>query len=214
MAKSGQPKAPQGRQHGHLQSLIETVITVVIAILVALGIQAFLVKPYRIPSGSMIPTLSLGQRILVNRLSRHPHIGEVVVFHPPIGADPANAVCGDPAQGAGHKQACDKPLPAESKQTFVKRVVGSPGDHLRIASGYVYRNGVKETGSYIQQCDSSGATYCDFPTTITVPTGEYYMMGDNRSISDDSRFWGPIPQQWIIGDAFFTYWPFSRLGFM
>lgn len=192
---------------------IELVITVAVAIGIALLVQAFLVKPYRIPSLSMYPTLRIGQRILVSRLSTHPGIGDVVVFHPPAGADPDSPVCGNPAQGTGRQQACDSPTPSESPQTFVKRVVGLPGDHLRIIDGYVYRNGVKETGSYIQSCDT-GPSFCNFPKTIVVPPGDYFMMGDNRGDSDDSRFWGPVPQKWIIGTAFFTYWPIDRIGFL
>src|SRR5579875_1249644 len=110
---------------------VELVVTIAIAIGLALLIQAVLVKPYRIPSGSMIPTLTIGQRILVNRLDTHPGLGAVVVFHPPVGAVMGvNGVCGNPDQGAGHPQACDKDVPKESNQTFVKRVVGLPGDHL------------------------------------------------------------------------------------
>jgi signal peptidase I len=173
-----------------LRSAVELVLTVAIAIGLALVIQAVLVKPYRIPTGSMIPTLQINQRILVNRLDTHPSLYNVVVFHPPAGADPASPICGDPGQGAGRAQPCDKGTPTESSQTFVKRVVGLPGDHLKIVNGRVWRNGVKET----------------------VPAGDYYMMGDNRGESDDSRFWGPVPQQWVIGVAFFTYWPIGRIG--
>jgi signal peptidase I len=173
-------------------------------------IQAFIVKPYRIPSGSMEPTLDIGQRILANRLSTHPGVGDVVVFHPPAGADPADPVCGNRSQGAGNSQACDTPTQQESSQTFIKRVVGVPGDHLKIINGHVIRNGVREKDSYIAPCGANGD--CTFPRTIVVPPGDYYMMGDNRGFSDDSRFWGPVPQKWIIGEAFFTYWPPDRIG--
>jgi signal peptidase I len=193
-----------------LRTLVELVLTVVVAIGLALGIQAFLVKPYRIPTGSMIPTLDVGQRILVNRLDTSPSLYDVVVFHPPAGADPNTAVCGSRAQGVGKSQPCDLPTTAPSTQTFVKRVVGLPGDRLRITNGHVWRNGAEETGSYIQPCPV--AEYCTFSKTIVVPAGHYYMMGDNRGESDDSRFWGPVPQKWIIGVAFFTYWPLSRVG--
>ncbi|HET9094910.1 MAG TPA: signal peptidase I [Solirubrobacteraceae bacterium] len=203
---------------GPVANIIELILTVGVAVGLALIIQAFLVKPYRIPSGSMIPTLAIGQRILVNRLDTHPALGDVVVFHPPTGAVTGDGVCGDPAQGVNqngtpHRQACDRNLPTESNQTFVKRVVGLPHDHLRIIDGYVWRNGKKETGAYIQHCLASTGAACTFRRTIVVPSGEYYMMGDNRGDSLDSRYWGPEPQRWIIGVAFFTYWPINRIGF-
>jgi signal peptidase I len=195
---------------------IELVVTVAIAIALAFLIQAFIVKPYRIPSPSMYPTLRIGQRILVSRLTTHPSLGDVVVFHPPEGATPAGgeqSFCGSREQGGGHSAPCDVPTRAESSQTFVKRVVGLPGDRLRITNGHVWRNGKEERGSYIQPCLAPGAgAQCTFPQAITVPAGMYYMMGDNRGDSDDSRYWGPVPQKWIIGVAFFTYWPIDRIG--
>jgi signal peptidase I len=90
-------------------------------------------------------------------------------------------------------------------------VVGLPGDRLRITDGHVWRNGHDESGRYLQPC-TQGAGLCTFPRTITVPAGHYYLMGDNRGDSDDSRFWGPVPQWSIIGTAFFTYWPPDRIG--
>src|SRR5581483_11053867 len=149
---------------------------------------------YRIPSGSMIPTLNIGQRILANRLAGNPSIGDIVVFHPPEGATPpgnSGPVCGNPRQGSGFQQACDQPTVQESSQTFIKRVVGLPGDHLQIINGHVIRNGKPEKDSYIAPCPSGSS--CNFPQTIVVPPGHYFMMGDNRGISDDSRFWGPVP---------------------
>src|SRR3984885_5268806 len=196
-----------------MRGLIELVITVAIAVALALLIQAFIVKPYKIPSGSMIPTLDINQRILVNRLSGNPSIGDVVVFHPPHGADLPGGECGDPNQGPGHDQPCDVATPQESSQTFVKRVVGGPGDTIQIINGHVYRNGVREKDSYIIQCGSDNAV-CNFRTPIKIPAGDYYMMGDNRPDSEDSRFWGPVPSKWIIGTAFFTYWPPDRIGFL
>jgi len=202
----------QPRRTSRLRAAVELLACVVVAVGLALLVESFLVKPYRIPSSSMVPTLSVGQRILVDRLETHPSVGDVVVFHPPTGALAAgDGLCGNGYQGGGHAQACDKDSGGESSQTFVKRVVGMPGDHLRIVDGKVFRNGVRERGAYIQPCDT-GASSCDFPQEITVPHGDYYMMGDNRGISDDSRFWGPVPQKWVIGTAFFTYWPFDRIG--
>ncbi len=200
----------KSRSTSGLKSLVELVVTVAVAVGLALLIQALIVKPYRIPSPSMEPTLAIGQRVLTNRLDTSPSLGDVVVFHPPHGADPLSPVCGSPTQGDGHGQACDTPTSSESTQTFIKRVVGMPGDHISIRGGRVYRDGVREPDSYIRPCGSDGS--CNFPKTITVPPGHYFMMGDNRGQSDDSRFWGPVPDQWIIGVAFFTYWPPNRIG--
>ena len=196
-------------------SVLELVAIVAAALALALLIQAFIVKPYRIPSGSMEPTLKIGQRILVDRLANHfssPHVGDIVVFHPPKNyaegcADPD---AGENQDGEDSARACDVAWKQPSSQTFVKRVVGVPGDRISIRNGHVTRDGVREKDSYIAPCDGSGS--CTFPTTITVPRGDYFMMGDNRGESDDSRFWGPVPQSWIIGEAFFTYWPPDRIG--
>jgi signal peptidase I len=193
-----------------LKSIIELVVTVAIAVGLALLIQAFVVKPYRIPSPSMVPTLDIGQRVLTNRLIDHPSVGDIVVFHPPAGADPAAPVCGNRNQGDGHAQACDTPTAQQSSQTFIKRVVAGPGDHLAIINGHAIRNGVREKDSYIEPCGTDSS--CNFPKPITVPPGHYFMMGDNRGASDDSRFWGPVPDKWVIGVAFFTYWPPDRVG--
>jgi signal peptidase I len=192
-----------------VKGLIELVVTVAVAVALALLIQAFIVKPYRIPSPSMVPTLDVGQRVLTNRLIEHPSVGDVVVFHPPHGADFQNPVCGNLNQGNGHPQACGEPTPQESSQTFIKRVVGGPGDTIQIINGHVYRNGVPEKDSYIVPCPS-----CNFRTPIKIPPGDYFMMGDNRPDSEDSRYWGPVPDNWIIGVAFFTYWPPDRIGFL
>lgn len=198
-----------------LRSLVGLVVTVAVAVGLALLIQAFLVKPYRVPTGSMLPTLAIDQRILVNRMDTHPGIGDVVVFHPPHGADLGSGQCADAqegftADGEALAQPCDRPLASESEQTFVKRVVGLPADVLRIVGGRVIRNGKREPDAYITAC--GGAAECTFSRSIRVPAGDYYMMGDNRGDSDDSRYWGPVPQRHIIGVAFFTYWPLDRIG--
>jgi signal peptidase I len=198
-------------------SIFELVMIVAVALGLAVAIQAFVVKPYRIPSGSMLPTLHINQRVLVDRIGMHfssPHVGDIIVFHPPKNYDQG---CADPNQGEnqdGQNDAkpCDVAQTQESSETFIKRVVGVSGDRLSIVGGHVIRNGVREKDSYIDPCDGGGA--CDFPGTITVPKGDYYMMGDNRGASDDSRFWGPVPRKWIIGKAFFTYWPPDRIGFL
>jgi signal peptidase I len=185
-------------------------VIVALALGLALAIQAWLVKPYQIPSGSMEPTLDIGQRVLVNRFLYHfsdPGIGDIVVFHPPQGAD-RGTECGDPHSP---QEACPAPTPEESSQNFIKRIVAGPGDTLSVRNGHPVVNGVEKTDEpYIAPCGNGGG--CNLPTPITIPPGYYFMMGDNRGESDDSRFWGPIPREWIIGKAFATYWPPDRVG--
>jgi signal peptidase I len=195
-------------------SVAELVFIVAVALALAFAIQAWIVKPYKIPSPSMEPTLQVGQRILVDRIGMHfgsPQVGDIMVFHPPADyescADPNQ---GENATGQSEPQACDTVGRRESSVTFVKRVVGLPGDHLRIIDGHVYRNGVEEHAPYAVPC--GGGAACNFPRTIVIPKGDYYMMGDNRPDSQDSRFWGPVPRAWLIGQAFFTYWPIGRIG--
>jgi signal peptidase I len=176
----------------------------------ALAIQAFVVKPYQIPSESMVPTLEVGQRVLVNRVIYHfgdPDAGDIVVFHPPRGADRGNQ-CGV-QRGAG--EACPEPTPERSDTNFIKRVVAVGGDRLRIEDGIPIVNGEPVDGSWeTRPCGGSGS--CNLPEEIVIPEDHYFMMGDNRGASDDSRFWGPVPRDWIIGKAFLTYWPPDRVG--
>jgi signal peptidase I len=187
-------------------------VIVALALGLALGIQAWIVKPYQIPSQSMEPTLVVGQRVLVNRFIYHftnPAIGDIVVFHPPAGAD-SGSECGV-QQPEG--QPCPRPTKAESSQNFIKRIVAGPGDTVSIREGHPVVNGVeKKSEPYTNPC--GGGSDCNLPKPITVPPGYYFMMGDNRGASDDSRFWGPIPRSWIIGEAFATYWPPDRIGLL
>lgn len=199
------------RQKSAGNSFLELVLIVGVALGLALLIQAFLVKPYRIPSESMVPTLKVGQRVLVNRIGNRfadPHVGEIVVFHPPKGA--SSETCGDPGKPAD--EACDKPTPQKDNVNFIKRVVAGPGDTLAIEGGHVILNGRRQKEPFIKPCQ--GGEQCDFPKPIKIPPGHWFMMGDNRGSSDDSRFWGPVPKSWIIGGAFATYWPPSRIGFL
>jgi signal peptidase I len=193
-------------------SLLELIMIVAVALGLALGIQAFLVKPYRIPSESMVPTLEIGQRVLVNRIGERfgdPDVGDIVVFHPPAGAEQDNTCgSGPPPEG----QVCDEPTPEKADVNFIKRVVAGPGDRIAIDNGHVILNGRRQEEPFIRPC--GGGSDCDFPREVTVPADHYFMMGDNRGASDDSRFWGPVPRDWIIGGAFATYWPPDRLGLL
>jgi signal peptidase I len=193
----------QGLPHG-LRVTIDWIVTIVGAIAIVLAIKAWVVNPYRIPSSSMEPTLHCAKpasgcearfsdRVLANRFIyrfRDPRRGEIIVFETPPAA---RARC-----GAGG--------------TFVKRLIGLPGDVLELRSegglSYVYINGKKLDEPYIgkNRRDSRG------PETFPVPQGQYFMMGDNRSQSCDSREWGTVPRKNLIGKVFATYWPPNRIS--
>lgn len=147
----------------------------------------------------MLPTLKLGQQVVVSPDPHYtPKVGDIVAFHPPAGAESVPPVCGNVSQGAGHSQACDTPTAKKSGSIFIKRVVAGPGDAVKIIDGHVYRNGKRENDSgYTLAC--GGGPSCTFSTSITIPSGDYFVLGDNRGASDDSRFWGPVPKAWIIG---------------
>jgi signal peptidase I len=189
--------------------LVETLSIVVVAIVLALGIQAFLVKPFRIPSESMVPTLAVGQRVLVDRVTprfSNPGRGDIVVFNPPTGAE--EGACGDLGNPADRP--CPEPTSGRSETNFIKRVVGLPGDRVKVIDGEVFVNGRRQAEPFARP--DADCPICDLPQEITVPPGHFFMMGDNRGASADSREWGPVPEDWLIGRAFFTYWPLPRLG--
>jgi len=161
----------------------------------------------------MVPTLDIGQRVLVNRASERlggdPEVGDIVVFHPPKGSD--DDTCGNADQRDG--EACDRPTKQRSDVNFIKRVVAGPGDTLAVEEGHVILNGKRQKESFVNDtCEGDLGRGCNMRRPIKVPADHWFMMGDNRGESDDSRFWGPVPRDWIIGNAFATYWPPKRIG--
>jgi signal peptidase I len=150
---------------------------------------------YRVSSGSMLPTLPVGSRVAVEP-GITPRVGEMIVFHPPAGATPATPVCGAPAQGAGFMQPCGIAAPGSSDAIFIKRIVAGPGDVVLIRAGRAVVNGVASNEPFAARCAGSD---CNFPAPVRVPAGHYYVLGDNRGASDDSRFWGPVPAASIVG---------------
>jgi signal peptidase I len=205
-----------------LYTSFELALSLAIIGLLIVGIQAFAVKPYRIPSGSMEPTLTIGQRLVVNRIGMDldgPHVGEIVVFHPPEGAE--QEICGPTPHLAKLEGApCAQPVAKEdSSVNFIKRVVAGPGDEIYIKEGHAFRKApgttqfIAEKDPYIAPCSPASLPECNFPVAIKVPRGHWFVMGDNRGNSDDSRFWGPVPTSWMIGGALVTFWPPDRIGF-
>jgi signal peptidase I len=184
---------------------VDWIVTIVGAIAIVLAIKAWVVNPYRIPSSSMEPTLHCARpaqgcearfsdRVLANRFIYHfhsPRRGDIVVFNVPA---EAKVKC-----GAGG--------------TFVKRIIGLPGDKVQDrvinGAGYIYIDGQKLDEPYIQPSRRDNGPQ----KTWRVPQGEYFMMGDNRASSCDSRSWGFLPRKDIIGKVFMTYWPPNRISF-
>jgi len=188
-----------------LRILVDWVVTIVGAVAIVLAIKAWVVNPYRIPSSSMEPTLHCGRpapgcearfsdRVLANRFVYHfrdPARGDVIVFQTPPSA---KAKC-----GAGG--------------TFVKRIIGLPNEtvqvKLRRGAAYVFIDGKRLDEPYIEQ-DRRDIGPAE---SFKVPAGHYFVMGDNRSQSCDSRVWGSVPRENLIGKVFMTYWPPQRISF-
>ena len=198
----------------HRSFLAELPVLIIIAFVLALVLKTFLVQAFYIPSASMEPTLLVGDRVLVNKVLykiRDPRRGEVVVFStqeegeaPPQGNLITRLLSGL-SSGLGVAPAGEK--------DFIKRVIGLPGETVEMRGGVVYINGnplPEETtaeGGYLADRDLN-----DFGP-VTVPDGQYFMMGDNRLNSSDSRFsLGTIPRDQIVGRAFVVIWPVKQLG--
>ncbi len=162
---------------GPLGTVVEIVLIVAAAFVIALVVQAFLIKPFTIHQVSMRPTLEEGDRILINRLAYRfgdEARGDIVVFHSPVHED----------------------------EDLVKRIVAIAGDTVSISGGKLYINGEAQGEPYLLEQDFSGAM-----AEIVVPPGSVFVLGDNRNNSGDSRLFGPIPTSSIIGGAFVVYWP-------
>jgi signal peptidase I len=178
--------APTARKRRPVRLAIEWGAILVVAVVAAILIRSFVVQPFFIPSGSMEPTLQVNDRVLVNKLSYHfhpVHRGDIVVFHKPPS---------DNSPGV---------------KDLIKRVIGLPGETISGQNGRVYINGDPLTESWLPK----GETTQPFPPTA-IPAGDYFMMGDNRGDSADSRFFGPVAKKLFIGRAFLRVWPLSRIG--
>ena len=158
---------------------------------------ALLGGTYRAPSENMVPTLEVGSRFFVLNFGE-PDVGDVVVVHAPAGAESSECGGGTPPAG----QMCAKPTSDRLTAKFVERVVAKGGDRISMRGGKLIRNGRPETTKGPRACTEEA---CDFPREITVPRGHLFLLGDNRGASDDSRFWGPVPEGWVEGRLWFVY---------
>ncbi len=184
-----EPKAPEGEVYAqkpdfNLVSEIRFWLRdVLFAVAIAVFIVIFVVQPVKVEGTSMQPQLVDQERIFVNRfLYRFQNVrrGDVVVFF----------------------------YPKDRSKSFIKRVLGVPGDEVEIRDGSVYINGAKIREPYLRP------EFRDFRSfhKVVVPPGEYFVLGDHRNSSNDSRSWGFVSRPLIYGKAVFSYWPVSRLG--
>ncbi len=154
--------------------------------------------PFEVNTTSMEPTYQPETKIYYDPTRTHPQIGEVVVFYLPAGAE--TEACGEVMAGG---RACTTPLPGmtKDKEISFKRVVGLPGDSIAIRQGHVIRNGQPEQPEPpTLPCEPDEKLNCEFPTPIVVPQGTYYLMADNRGLDkEDSRIFGAVPQEYILG---------------
>jgi len=166
--------------------IVELVKTIVSALILAGGIRSCVAEARFIPSESMLPTLEIDDRLIIEKISYHfrkPKRGDVVVFSP-----------------------TDTLKEQDYKEAFIKRVIGIPGDVIKVENGNVFVNNQKLTEQYIHEPPE----YKYSP--ITVPEGQYFVLGDNRNNSYDSHHWGFVPLENLIGRAAVRFWPPDRLG--
>jgi signal peptidase I len=204
------PPPPGSRQHGadpgpprssHVRSLVEWVVIIAVALIGALVIRTVLFQAFFIPSASMTPTLKVHDRILVNKLSYHVHPvhrGDIVVFKRSPG------------------------MVAEGNiKDLVKRVIGLPGDTIQTSDGHIVVDGRVLPESYLPAGTPPGPAIASAPgclpgpaTSCIIPAGHYFVMGDNRDDSSDSRVFGPIDKSQIVGRAFVLIWPLPDFGLL
>jgi len=193
--ESTAPEVAPRKPHGGVRNAIEWLAVVAAAILVALVISATSAQAFVIPSKSMESTLHVEDRVLVNKWSYrlHPiHRGDLVVF-----ARPKDLVSND--------------------KDLIKRVIGLPGDKVAFADGHVHIDGKQLSEPYLDKgtvtSNVAGWRYqCTSQAPCVVPAGQIWVMGDNRGDSEDSRYFGPIPQSSVVGRAMFRIWPPNRIG--
>jgi signal peptidase I len=185
---NGQTDAKTTHSPTFWQGQRENIRILAIALLIAVVMRIFVAEPRFIPSNSMEPTLQIGDRLLVEKISYHlhpPRPGDIVVFEPP-----------PQLRDYGYT----------NRQAFIKRVIATPGETVVVHNHQVFVDGVPLQEPYVLEAPDYGML------PVAVPPDMVFVMGDNRNDSNDSHVWGVLPQGNIIGLARFRFWPLSRLG--
>jgi signal peptidase I len=175
-----QPASPP-RKHPRLRSILSWVFVILVALVVATGTRAYAAQSFFVPSGSMVPTLMPGDRIIVDKLAGPIHRGDIVVFH-------------------------NVPADAGGPPVLVKRVIGLPGEEISGNGNQVFIDGKPLAQSWLPHLTGECAPLVKSITPTRIPANRYFMMGDCRGDSDDSRYWGTVPRSDIIGKVEAIVW--------
>lgn len=181
-------QAENNKEKSNWDKIKENILILAIALGLSLLIRTFIAEPRFIPSDSMFPTLEIGDRLVIEKVSYYldsPQFGDIIVFNPPT-----------QLQEIGYA----------ADQAFIKRIIGKPGEIVEVKNGRVYINNQPLFERYIAE-----EPHYQLPP-VKVPENSYFVMGDNRNDSNDSHVWGFLPQANIIGRAVFRFWPIERFG--
>ena len=193
-----------------LKRLGMTVLLVLALVLGVLGVALigahFLLggQAYRMPSETMLPTIVVGERLITTKASE-PGRGDIVAFHPPSGAEDGECGTRRPPDSA-----CPRPTRERLEMSFIQRVVAVGGDRVSVRGGRAVIDGKVQDEPYIRS--DRGCPICDLPREVTVPRDHVFVMGDNRGASSDSREWGPVHEDAVVGKVRLRYWPPSSVG--
>ncbi|CAD5916070.1 putative signal peptidase I-1 [Planktothrix tepida] len=186
---ASQTSKPQNqKEKSNLDKIKENILILAIALGLSLLIRTFIAEPRFIPSDSMFPTLEIGDRLVIEKVSYYldsPQFGDIIVFNPPT-----------QLQEIGYA----------ADQAFIKRIIGKPGEIVEVKNGRVYIDNQPQFERYIAE-----EPHYQLPP-VKVPENSYFVMGDNRNDSNDSHVWGFLPKENIIGRAVFRFWPIERFG--
>lgn len=188
MASESTSETAQTKPASRWKALWENFQILIVALILALIVRSYVAEPRFIPSDSMIPTLEIGDRLVVEKLSyrlHEPRFGDIIVFDPP-----------PQLQALGYSK----------DQAFIKRIIGQPGQTIEIKNGSVLIDNQPIQESYIAEVPK----YKMPP--VKVPENSFFVMGDNRNNSNDSHVWGFLPKDFILGRAWFRFYPFDRIG--
>ena len=205
-ARTGARTGGRGRRR-----LVEDGFIIALAVVIAVVVRAFVAQAYWIPSASMEPQLQINDRVVVSRLAFHlhpPHRGDIVVFKAPPGIEPPPAAPSNPVSRGLHDVGVALGF-AQDQTVLIKRVIGLPGDRVAGRDGHIYIDGYRLVEPYLPK-----GTFTSTFGPVTVPAGDVFVMGDNRTNSLDSRAFGPVPQRTIIGRAIWKVWPPWRPSFL